>query len=158
MKHASTALLLAAALPALADDGPWLRCRALTEAAARLACYDAVRPAGATATGPVTSPSASAAATTPPSVAASAEARFGAEQRPGDELIEIRSVLPGRFEGWGPRQTFRLANGQTWQSSDSSRGYYVLESPQVRIRRGALGSFLLEIEGVNQVIRVRRIQ
>lgn len=153
MKIAASALLLAATLPALADDTPWLRCRSVVDPAARLACYDAVKPASAAPRAP-----AAGAAAAAPTAAASPEARFGMERRSADELDEIRSVLPGRFEGWEPRHSFKLANGQVWQSVEGSRGYYVLESPKVRVRRGALGSFQLEIEGVAQVIRVRRVE
>ena len=132
---------LAAALPAHADDAPWLRCRAINDPAARLACYDAVQ----------AQPAAQAAAS-------AAADRFGKDARRPDEVDQIRSVLPGRFDGWDPGQRFRLANGQVWQATDGSRGAYNLESPKVLVRRGAFGSYLLEIEGVNQVIRVRRIQ
>ena len=139
---------LVAALPAHADDAPWLRCRAVTDPAARLACYDAVQP----------QPAAAAAPTAAATAAAAAADRFGKDTRRPDEVDQIRSALPGRFEGWDPGQRFRLANGQVWQATDGSRGAYNLDSPKVLVRRGAFGSYLLEIEGVSQVIRVRRIQ
>jgi hypothetical protein len=150
----AAALLLAlASQAAWADPDALRRCRALADDAARLACYDAIAtpaaaaaaaaaPAAAPATAPAGGPSA---------------ARFGLPEEPSP-VDRIESRIAGRFEGWGPRDRIRLANGQVWQVADDSRGAYWLDSPRVVVRRGALGSFLLEIEGVRALVRVRRIE
>jgi hypothetical protein len=138
--------LLMTAAAARADDDALRRCRAIAEAPARLACYDAIVPARAAA-----APAAASAA------APNAASRFGLSA-PADAVERVESRIEGRFEGWNPRGLFRLANGQVWQVADDSRGVYWLESPKVVVRRGALGSYLLEIEGTTAMVRVRRVE
>jgi hypothetical protein len=169
----SLALLLLLAAPAAgawaADDAALLRCRALSDAAARLACYDALpvqsaaplRTAPAAAAGPA--PAAAPAAVTPPAAPAAAVAtapaaaqRFGQESR--DEPQSITSQIAGVFEGWGPNTRIKLANGQVWQVTDGSEGLYHLQSPKVTVRRALLGGFQLEIEGAKRSPRVRRVE
>ena len=70
----------------------------------------------------------------------------------------IESTIPGHFDGWRGNARFQLANGQVWQVSDGSSGYHEIDNPKVKIRRGALGAFYLEIEGTNRSPRVRRLQ
>ena len=89
-----------------AGDSALRRCRALADAAARLACYDAL-PLGA------------------PTVAASAAA---------------------------------AANGQLWQVTDDSSAIYNLRDPKVTVRRAAMGTFVLDIEGARRLPRVRRLE
>jgi hypothetical protein len=145
--------LLLVCTPTVADDAPWLRCRSIADAAARLICYDAVRPA------PVQQASqVPAAAPSAPLRADPSAQQFGLVQRAPESNDAIHSRLEGAFEGWGPRQVFKLANGQVWQSVETSSAYYALRDPKVTIRRAMLGSFLMEIDGVTQAIRVRRVQ
>lgn len=70
----------------------------------------------------------------------------------------MASTIPGRFLGWKRRETITLANGQVWQISDDSSGALVSTNPNVKVRRGALGAFYLEIDGTNRSPRVRRVQ
>jgi hypothetical protein len=123
------------------------RCRALPDAAARLACYDALPL-------PPAAPAAAQAAVKP--AAPAPEAAFGLESR-RTAVQDISSTLPGLFEGWDRNTRFTLANGQVWQVSDGTTASYYLRSPKVTVRRAALGSFRLEIEGVNQSPRVQRV-
>ena len=132
------------------------RCRLLPEAAARLACYDALP-----LTLPLTLPLPPAPAAAPPAaatpVAPAPEAAFGLESR-RSAVQDISSTLPGLFEGWDRNTRFTLANGQVWQVSDGTAASVYLRSPRVTVRRAALGSFRLEIEGVNQAPRVQRVE
>ncbi len=138
---------LCAAPPLFADNAADLqRCRAIGEAAARLACYDALA-----------LPTAPSRGAPPSATAADPAARFGLRE-PAQGVDAVESHIPGRFDGWEARTQIRLANGQVWQINDGSRGVYRLDNPRVRIRKGALGSFFLEIEGQNQSPRVRRVQ
>jgi hypothetical protein len=146
-------IVAAALLMALASQAAWAdpdalrRCRALADDAARLACYDAIAtPAAATAAAAAPSPAGSL-----------PTARFGLPEEP-PPVDRIESRIEGRFEGWGPRGRIRLANGQVWQVADDSRGAYWFDSLRVVVRRGALGGFLLEIEGVRALVRVRRLE
>jgi hypothetical protein len=152
------ALLLLAAVPALADDAGLLRCRAIPESAARLACYDAlVVPASAPAASTFGLPAAPAPAQPVP---APKPEQFGMEFKTPDNLPEaIESTIPGVFDGWGPKENIRLANGQVWQVTDDSSGVVrTMKDGKVRVRRGVLGAFYLEIEGSNRSPRVKRLQ
>ncbi|WP_396269110.1 hypothetical protein [Ideonella sp.] len=156
----ATALSLSAGLftsawanPAAAD---WQRCRQVSEAAARLACYDKLADM---AVAQPAAPVAAAAPAVPPPVKTPTE-RFGLEQKAAQEgaADTITSVLPGDFEGWDAKTKFTLANGQVWQVTDGSRAYWPAKSPKVTIRRGVLGAFYLQVEGLNTTAKVKRLQ
>ena len=169
MPKKSLIVLLLVSAAALADDASLPRCRAISDATARLACYDAIV---VTANGGgVAKAEAGAANTTvaqstrgQPLLAQPAPPRtadqFGLEDRVANkgELDAIESSIPGSFEGWSARSTIRLANGQVWQISDDSARTHYIDNPKVRIRRGALGAFYLEIQGTNASPRVKRVQ
>ena len=168
MKTRSLLALLAVALPAAAvDDAAVQRCRAMTDGAQRLACYDglplaapsAPRAPVAAAPAPAAPPAAPAPAAAPAAASPSLLSRFGFENRAQpEELPTVESHIPGRFEGWGPKSAIALANGQVWQVIDDSARTAYRENPKVTLRRGSMGSFFLDIEGVNPSPRVRRIQ
>jgi hypothetical protein len=149
-------LLLLVSTAALADDAGLLRCRAVTDSAARLACYDAL----------VVPASQGKAAAPAPGSASASQAKpretpeqFGVPQKDREVALDaIESTIPGRFEGWGPRDRIKFANGQVWQIADDSKGYIDKDNPKVRVRRGALGAFYLEFEGTNRSPRVTRVQ
>lgn len=132
MALACLALSSAAAGPVFAQEAALARCRAITEPMARLACYDAIKPAADTIGLP-----------TP-------EAR-------GD-VPSVVTTIAGEFLGWVPNGQITLANGQVWRVIDGSRGVYKLNNPKVEIKRGALGSFNLDIEGTFQSPKVRRVR
>jgi hypothetical protein len=135
------ALLLVSSL-AFADDTSLRRCRQLVEPTQRLACYDAIVVA--------------APAEPPPARGADG---FGLDGRvPKENLVEIESSIVGDFKGWTPNEKVRLENGQVWQIADGSSAYIGSRSPKVKIRRGLLGAYFLEIEGSNSSPRVRRLQ
>lgn len=140
-----------------AEDAAVQRCRAIAEAAARLACYDAMPSRALSAAPPVAaaSPAAAAVAAAAAAPAAAVVPGFGQQRR--DEPQTITSQIAGVFEGWGPRSRITLANGQVWQVEDGSEGVYFLQSPKVTVRRALMGGFQLEIEGARRVPRVRRV-
>lgn len=156
-------LLLLVSGVALADDAALLRCRTIVEPTGRLACYDALVLAANSAVSPAIGADRVAAqllAGTPAASTQQKTSQFGFEERlvAKNELDAIESYIPGSFEGWSDRSRIKLANGQVWQISDnSSRAHYV-DNPKVKIRRGALGSFYLEIQGTNISPRVKRVQ
>ena len=160
LKAAAILTLTLAASAALADDAGLQGCRAIADSARRLACYDALPVAPRAAPSASAAPAAGAPAGTPAaSPGQSLLSRFGFEGRAQpDELPFLESQIAGTFEGWGPNSKITLANGQVWQISDGSRRMVWLESPKVTIRRGAIGSFFLDVERVSVAPRVRRIQ
>jgi hypothetical protein len=127
--------LLGAAGAAVADDSALLACRALTDAAPRLACYDKI---------PAVAPAQT----------------FGLEQKKPDEAPQsIASTIVGNFSGWGPSTVITLANGQVWKVVDGSQADLPsVSNPPVRIVRNLFGTMFLEIDGTNASPKVRRIR
>lgn len=153
------ALLLAQ--QAHAADSDLRSCRALADKDARLACYDALPLAAeAQAAKPAAAPAPTPAGSSSATANAGSMADwfgFNADRRQQPAQPEaIETSIVGRFEGWRPKQLITLANGQVWRISEDSSAFYELQSPRVTVRRGVLGAYYLEIEGVNQSPRVRR--
>ena len=166
MRHPRTSILLAVLIgsgSAWSDDAGLLRCRAIADGPARLACYDGLPLAGqATPAAPVRAPAPAAAgrAAVAPSTspASSPDGQFGLAPKPAEEVNEIHTSITGLFEGWRPNERIRLANGQVWQIADDTSSLLQRRDPKVTVRRGALGAFYLDIEGDNRSPRVRRVQ
>ena len=171
----STLLALAALVctgAVQADPAALQRCRIIPEAAARLACYDAIALPGigsragwgAPTTSAPAAPAAPAALATAPGVAATAvpadpSSTFGLEARivaAGPDRMESRLI--GKVQDLPAGTRFTLENGQVWQSTEYTGGYYDLTNPKVVISRGALGSFFITFEGANATPRVRRVK
>lgn len=132
---------------ALADDAAILKCRALADSGARLACYDAI-----------------ALNATPAAVAAPArnkDADFGLEavKQRAAEPASVSSTVVGEFEGWGPGSQIRLANGQVWRIIDGSEAILPRKrDAKVTIERNMFGTLFLKVEGSNSSAKVRRVQ
>jgi hypothetical protein len=121
-----------------ASESAITNCRTVVEAAARLACYDAIE------------------------VTVGIADRFGREDLRGGTVDptpeSIETHILGAFVGWQPRTMITLANGQVWQVTDDSSGSYRLVEPKVSLRKGMSGSFFLELLGERRSIRVKRIK
>ena len=147
-------LFLLALLPAaaLADDAAVRNCRALPDAATRLACYDAMPLKPATALAP-----AAAAAAAPAGIPG-----FGGERmkKTVDALPKtMESTVVGAFDGWGPNTRIKLANGQVWRVVDDSSAVLPRSSnARVRIERNLFGTLFLHVEGSNNTAKVRRVE
>jgi hypothetical protein len=153
----SLLVLLFVTTSALADDGALLHCRTIANPANRLSCYDALELA-APAT-PVRATGTAPAAGATPAEKATQEQSFGLEQRVKNRLDRIESTLVGGFEGWRPRQRFKLANGQVWLVNDDSDDTVArIDNPKVVIERGAMGAIHMGIEGSGKAVKVRRLQ
>src|SRR4051812_48280917 len=133
---------LAAAAPAVhAAAGDTLAtCRAIQEAAARLACYDGLPmmapPLGAPPPAPVAPRPAAAA----PSTSQSDASRFGLPATTRPEPIEsVESRIEGHFAGWYAGSRIQLANGSVWQVTDGSSRFADVDNPRVTVRRGTMG-------------------
>ena len=167
-----TSLLLAVATwPASAaeDVGDALRaCRAETDDARRLACYDRVtgqaRPQPAAVAAPKTSaspppaPPKPAAASASPAAAApaaaTAEDKFGRERamaaeeekRKADESRELGELsavvtdIDTRIDGL---MTITLDNGQVWRQNTPDSKFRLKTGDHVRIQPGSLKSFIM---------------
>jgi hypothetical protein len=148
MKALPLIVLLLASSTALADDAALLKCRAMTDIATRVACYDAI-PVGVAA--PV---AAAAPARTP-------EQDFGMEaaKQRASEPASIQSTVAGDFSGWGPGSMIRLANGQVWRIADGSEAILAPgRDTKVTIERNVFGTLFLRVDGSNSSAKVRRVQ
>lgn len=154
MKALPLAVLLLASGSALADDAALLKCRTLTDVAARVACYDAI-PVGAA------KPAAAAATAAAAAPAAKPEENFGLEavKQRETQPKSIQSTIVGDFEGWGPNTRIRLANGQVWRIIDGSEAILPRSSGvQVSIERNMFGTLFLRVDGSNSSAKVRRVE
>ena len=101
---------------------------------------------------------------TEPEVTETAEARTPNPNRSGGasfEAIDEITIPILKTEEFGyNRNRFFLANGQIWDQADSGRFRIPKEQNGERnvaeIRRGALGSFLMQINGSGKAITVKR--
>ena len=108
----------------------------------RLACYDALFAQSKTARSAEQQPTQSTHQQTNSTIPAAKTTEFGLERRDSTpEFIESKAV--GQFSSWQKKMKIRLENGQVWQITQSSKVYFKTENPQVRIEKGALGSFFL---------------
>jgi hypothetical protein len=85
-------------------------------------------------------------------------AQFGLARLSTNEPQAITSEVQGFFEGWSRGRQIQLVNGQVWEVTDNSVGTYRLQAPKATVRRGLLGSYFLEIDGIAQTPKVRRIK
>ena len=161
MKALLLLLTVSASGAALADDAAILRCRAIADLPARVACYDAMPLSGAAAqAAPVTAGASAAVVAARAAPAANPARDFGLsaeKRRPADEPNEIESSIVGKFDGWGSKSRFRLANGQLWRVVDDSEAtLWERDNPKVKIVRNTIGTMFMEVEGSKQAPRVRR--
>jgi hypothetical protein len=72
----------------------------------------------------------------------------------------LTSRLMNNFEGWKGRTIFRLENGQVWMQVNNERYEHseVLAHAQVKIYPASVGTFWLEIDGVNPRCRVKPVK
>ena len=158
IRIAGAALLFPAAYAS--SEGDLALCRAIAEDAARLTCYDKLpdHPTPGLATAAHLAPSAAA-------VSPSSETLFGRDTVQSEELVrraagisrldEVTSRVSGVERNPLGKLVLSLDNGQVWVQLDSST--VRIESGEVvRIRRAALGSYLLTGAGGKRSIRVRR--
>ena len=138
---------------AFAADVELLRCLAIPDSPARLACYDGLATAlRDTRAGPAPGVAATAAA---------AAQNFGRPPAPlgqpaAAELLESR--IDGPLAGWQRDTQIRLVNGQVWQIGGETASFAPLSSPKVVIHPGLFGSYFLEVEGLNFQVRVKRLR
>jgi len=161
------AAALAASIPAQepvrADPGALgalLACRAITEDRARLACLDRETAALASSRdgGEIIVIDRVEAEATRRSLFGlqlpAITGLFGADET--ERLDEIEGALERATLSREGRWIFRLEDGAVWRQVDSdSLSFTPRPGQAVRIRRAALGSYLLEIGG-RRAIRVRR--
>lgn len=73
------------------------------------------------------------------------------------EYAEIKTTIPGKFDGWEAGTVFRLANGQRWQVANGNERYYtpVQHDMEVEIRPSAFGGFWMYFPAIRSRVRVK---
>ena len=71
--------------------------------------------------------------------------------------LVAQSEIEGLCRGWEQHTVFRLANGDAWEVTAPRSRQWFAHDPLVRIWRFRAG-YMLEIEGANEVLPVRRKQ
>lgn len=148
--HRLAFAMLVLPLAAAAHESGLGRCRAVQDPAQRLRCYDAL---------PLAAPARPATEPASP-MAAKIEQDFGITEsaKPASRVDAIKARIPGEFRGWQPQTVLELDNGQAWRIVDGSSMVYRLVNPGVTVRRGVLGAYYLEIDGLNTSPRVKRVR
>ena len=151
--------LLALASTAHAQVAQLQRCPSIADPTARLACYDAAMPPAIGRPAIATAPQAPSPAAAPAAAIATKSEAFGLPQEPATIAAQsIQSTTGATFYGWGPKERIRLQNGQVWEVTDGSSGTLSSPNTKVTVRKGALGGFRMEFEGLNRSPSVRRIE
>ena len=137
-----------------------IACRAISESAARLACYDAAAGAldAAQQQGELVVIDRVQANETRRQLfgfeAPSLPSLFGGAAVPDIDAIE--TTLQSASQGGDNRWVFRLADGGVWRQIDSEPVRFQNRAGQeVRVRKASLGSFMLTVGG-SRAVRVRR--
>ena len=79
------------------------------------------------------------------------------ESKAGVPNNTVVSRIVGNFKGWGPGTTLSLQNGQKWQVADDSSLsiFKPLDSPQVTIKPGMVGGWIMKVQGYNTSAQVK---
>ena len=162
-------------------------CRLVADAAARLACYDAIAlppsaaPRISTAAPPAAvvvggSPAKSVAPAPPPAIPEPAipvppsqstntprvAGSFGAEVLPAPKPAvgpdTMIAHVRGKIDGLRRGVDFQLDNGQVWTYIDNQAYDYEGDNPTATIRRNFLGNYWMLLSGSGTEVRVRRVQ
>lgn len=176
--RAPLALALLASSPlaraaAPAGHEPLAQCRAIADAAERLACFDRLAssaatsenaPAGPGAAVPVTVPAplpAPAAAVPAQLPAAAPVQNFGADVLPPAEVAQPKAILAtvvGSIRGVRRGMVLTLDNGQQWRVVDDHEYDVELDAAKVRLDRNLIGTYWLELLDAGYRFKVRRIK
>ncbi|TWB38654.1 hypothetical protein [Nitrospirillum pindoramense] len=163
----SLAVAVAPAAPRMAMAADTLAtCRAIGDATQRLACYDAL--AAAAATAPATPVASAAPANAPaaaPPVPEDPVARFGKEKLPrteeqraqddAEQQEEMHSTVAKSVALSYRLFAVTLENGQTWVSKEALT-FDPKPGDEVRVMHGLLGSYSMVV-GRSRVVKATRI-
>lgn len=84
-------------------------------------------------------------------------AALNPDPAPTDNPGTIETRMAGDFTGWDGSTVFQFTNGQLWRQASFGTLHHFQRSPQVTLVATGSG-WRLQVEGVPQSIRVRRIR
>jgi hypothetical protein len=155
------------------DTGKLLACSAKVADAERLACYDASVKAMSSEARVVAERREAAAATAAAAAAATAakekaeaerraaaekEAAFGRAGMGDDRLDELETTLQELLRDGAGRAVFMLENGMIWRQAEPYPIPPTKAGSKVTLKRGALGSYRIKLEGTSRNLPVVRIR
>jgi len=70
----------------------------------------------------------------------------------------IRTRIVGEFRGWSGDTVFRLENGQVWRQRLPGRWFYRADSPEVVLKKNAVGYWVLRIVAADRGVGVTRLE
>lgn len=76
---------------------------------------------------------------------------------PSNNGAVTESNIDGEFSGWSGETIFKLSNGQVWEQSAYSYVYHYAFRPKVTIVSDN-GQYVMSVEGMQQTVRVKRLQ
>ncbi len=74
------------------------------------------------------------------------------------EAEGVRTRIVGDFRGWSGDTIFTLENGQVWKQRLDGRWFYRAESPEVELRRNAMGYWVLRVIERDRSVGVTRLK
>jgi hypothetical protein len=154
---------LVAAAEAAPSDNAMLRCAAMTDQQARLACYDTLEPPTLTAPPPPLVSGVPQAVRPAPVKRGWFSGLFGRSTRPPATSYRVTARMTDfRIQPLSNIFTVALDNGQVWQQEQGDTTTAVLRKvPRnyiVTVEPGFLGSYNMHISDVGGVFKVRRIK
>lgn len=72
--------------------------------------------------------------------------------------LMFESYIKGSFRGWHNRETlFEFGNGQVWRQNEYLYEYKYKYRPKAKLFQD-VGTYYLEVEGMNKKIKVKRVK
>ena len=135
-----------------------VRCKAITDDTARLACYDAAT--GRSDAGYITaSPASAAAIAAGPGAADAGTAAAAKPVAPEPATVEAANSFESRIKTATRRSNgtwvIALEDGTSWLQADSTQEWTLKAGDPVVVSRGAMGAWFVKKTGSNRTFRVR---
>lgn len=70
----------------------------------------------------------------------------------------FKSQIDGEFNGFEGESIYKLVNGQIWQQDEYYYEYSFDYMPNVYIYDDVLGGFKMKVDGIEQMIGVKRLK
>lgn len=147
--------------------GPLMRCSAVTDNEARLACFDRVAKVASTPASVTSTVSGELNTTQVPQEvnekSKKSSSDFGFEKKRAREeekaedprvFVDVSEVKRSRTN----TLTIYLTDGQVWRQTDALRFLYTERQGRAYLERGAMGSFFFSQENIPRKIRVKRLK
>jgi hypothetical protein len=171
MRIAGASIIFALAAPAAGQSSqPFLACARIAADAERLACYDKATAALSAEAARITAAREAEseklrAAEAAAAAAAAEEARrasFGSEglgaAPDGTRLTELEATVQEAFVDRSKLLVFLLDNGQVWRQTDGTFSSIVPSGTPVRLKRAAMGGYMMTIPSKGRTVPVRRLR